>query len=143
MTTPSYGQPGGTGPNPLVGLPAPAPPIPPLASLATTGPAGFPLQDATPTILTWTAPADGFIHRVLVNCAWHVTSTETGGVVQVEITLPDGTTKGNELSAGGQAGGEYFSLTGYLVEPGSSVSLDQTSALTAGAALWWAEFYGA
>ena len=51
--------------------------------VATTGVNGFMLQNATPNILSWTAPNDGNMHRLIVFATLHVTSSETGGKVLV------------------------------------------------------------
>lgn len=115
--------------------------------LATTytnsGLTGFALEDATPTILTWTAPNDGNQHHVYVDTNLDVTSAETGGIVQIQFTLPNGTSAQAQQHAGGLAAGFAHALIGYLVEPGTTVSLVQGSALTAGAATLWAEMRGA
>ena len=48
--------------------------------VATTGVNGFALQNGTPTILTWTPPNDGQVHRVLLIAQENVTVAETGGL---------------------------------------------------------------
>ncbi len=107
------------------------------------GLAGFPLQNGTPTILTWTAPADGQYHRVWLIGGIHVTSAETGGQVTLTIPHPDGSSAAPVVFGAGQgtgsAGGAF---NGSIVGPGQTVTLAQSSALTAGAAVVWAELWG-
>ena len=64
----------------------------PMVLQATTGVAGFPLQNGYPDIASWTAPDDGIMHRVQIYALLIVTSTETGGQVEAFFTLPGGTT---------------------------------------------------
>lgn len=112
---------------------------------AATAAAGFALQNATPSILTWTAPADGNNHRVVIVCSEHVTSAITGGVVQASITTPDGGAGviANSLLGGGVAAGfRAPAFSGIVVESGSTVTIEQTTAMTAGAATVWAEIWG-
>ena len=45
------------------------------STFAAGGLAGFALQNATPNILTWTAPNDGNYHRVVVAASIGVTSS--------------------------------------------------------------------
>jgi hypothetical protein len=111
--------------------------------LATTGEAGFALQNATPTILTWTAPSDGQLHRVFVIGNAHVTSAETGGGVQLSFNLPDGLAATSQiLNSGLAAGNQNGNFQTKTVGPGSTVSVSQSSALTAGAATFWGEIWG-
>jgi hypothetical protein len=112
---------------------------------ATTGPAGFALQNGTPGILTWTAPADGQLHRFLITSGLDVTSVATGGAIAVSFTLPDGTAVSNvTLFGGSQAAGTPNPGNSFLrtVKAGTTVTVTQTSALTAGAAVLWAEIWG-
>jgi hypothetical protein len=112
--------------------------------VADTGPAGFALQNGTPAIpVSWTAPNDGQVHRATIICGLHITSPETGGAVQANTTLPDGTAANPQLFAGGGAAGVFAVSADRLVQAGSTVTLTQTSALSAGAALLWAQIWGA
>lgn len=117
-----------------------------LALLASTGAEGYTLQDATGTILQWTAPGapgDGNLHRVLLLANLVVSSGETGGAIGfTNLTAPNGSTHSPGVSAGG-AGVTLVQYTqSYMVESGSTVTLAQTSALTGGAAVFWAELWG-
>lgn len=119
---------------------------PVLGLLATTGVAGFALQNATPAILTWTAPADGNLHRVLVFANGDVTVATTGGAVGIALTLPDGTAVANSILAGTQ-GVSHLNISGagnatFFVKAGTTVTLSQTSAMTAGAEVVYAELWG-
>ena len=110
---------------------------------ATTGPAGFALQNGTPTVISWTAPNDGQLHRALFFGSMHVTAAETGGQVNFSYTLPDGTANGVTAAAGGAGTGpqNVFFYT-VVVQAGSTVSVVQATALTLGAAVLWAEIWG-
>lgn len=115
-----------------------------LGVLATTGDVGFPLQNATPTILTWTAPNDGNLHRVIVVGELVVTSIQTGGAVSLNFTDPGGTARIRTVWAGGLAAGYNNVPVGLqqVVEPGSTVTITQSSAQTVGAATMWLEMWG-
>lgn len=119
---------------------------PVVGQLAATPAAGFALQNATPTVLSWTAPNDGQLHRVLFNLAMHVTSAQTGGAVQIVTVLPDGTSETNTAFAGTLGTGAQKPANianGFFpVQAGSTVQVNQSSAQTAGAALLWAELWG-
>lgn len=118
-----------------------------LTLLATTGAAGYALVNGTGNILTWTAPNDGALHRVFVFATKHVVTTETGGQVQTALTLPDGfAVSGVGIFTGGQGAGiQTPSTTGnsaLFAEAGTTVTVKQTSALSAGASTLWAEIWG-
>jgi hypothetical protein len=114
------------------------------ALVATTGVGGFALQNATPTILSWTTPNDGNMHRYTVFGVLYVTSAQTGGVIQSESALPSGAaTLFRTVVAGANADGEYpFNSACITTGPNQTVTLQQTSAQTAGAATLWAEIWG-
>ena len=114
--------------------------------VATTGPAGFALQNGTPVILTWTAPADGLQHAVDVYLWKRVATTETGGAVAVAVTQSGGSkvTNGTAAFAGGAANADYpfaASTTNYMVNSGGTIEVDQTSALTGGASTVFGELW--
>jgi predicted RecA/RadA family phage recombinase len=120
-----------------------------LGLLAATPAAGVALVNGTPTILTWTAPGDGKNHRFLIVASMDITTLQVGGAVGVAFTTPDQGSNANNafpgLFTGAQAAGfnyaQVYSLSG-IVKSGSTVSIAQTSALTAGAAVMWAEIWG-
>lgn len=118
---------------------------PPLSKQATTGAPGFALQNATPTILSWTAPSDGNLHRVQLFGVMHVTSAQTGGNVVLSYKAPDGATGNVTIWGGGFGGGVFQPNINAIVtvQAGSTVTLAQTVAQTAGAAVVFAELWGA
>lgn len=61
-----------------------------LQPVADTGTAGFALQNSTPHILSWTAPADGRLHMVTCAAYGYVSAAETGGEVRLHATTPEG-----------------------------------------------------
>lgn len=110
--------------------------------LAATPVAGFALQNGTPAILTWTAPNDGQLHRVIVAQTAHCTSAGTGGRVNVNGTAPDGSALAVQALAANQGTGTTANLVTILVQAGTTVTLAQFSALTAGAVTAWFELWG-
>jgi hypothetical protein len=115
-----------------------------LAVVASTGINGFTLQNATPTILTWNTPNDGNLHRCLIVASLDVTSAETGGQITVTYTLPNGgSTPHNLFSAGTGAGIALpVNIFNMCVGPNTSIVIAQASALSAGAAIMWADILG-
>lgn len=117
--------------------------------VASTGPAGFAMINGTATILSWTAPSDGLLHRVKILMVGHVTSGMTGGQIQISRVVPDGfantvTVANGGTGAGGilNAGpGAYDDSASFLIGAGTTISLKQTSALTAGAVTLFAEIW--
>lgn len=114
-----------------------------LVNQATTGPAGFALQNATPNILTWAVPNDGAMHTVMMVSMMSVASLETGGQVTLSFTGPDSavhsrTVYAANLAAGFQAPAAQL----WPVQAGTTVTLAQASALTAGASTVWAILWG-
>lgn len=119
---------------------------PALARKAATPAAGFALQNGTPTILSWAVPSDGQQHPVTVFASIGVTSPQTGGGVICNATAPDGTSNGFTIFGGGLGAGfraNTATVASLIVGAGSAVTLQQQSAQTGGAALVWAELWGA
>lgn len=115
-----------------------------IASLvASAGINGFTLQNATPNILSWTAPSDGQVHRVILIGEIHVTSAETGGAVSFNAAYPDGSTSFSATVVGAGAGAGFHGLTNssFLVQPGQTVTVQQTTALTLGASVLFIEMW--
>lgn len=115
---------------------------------ASTGAAGYALVNGTGTIISWTAPDDGQLHRATVYHLLAVSLTETGGLVNVTYTGPQaGATlhttaiiaAGQAASTAGTYGGVNLEL---IIGPGTTISIVQGSALTAGAATLYAEIWG-
>jgi hypothetical protein len=112
-----------------------------LQMVASTGPNGFVLQNGTPNILSWTAPADSNMHRITLIAGLHVSSPETGGAVTLMTNLPDGAVVNPVVFAGGAGNSGIGFTTDRLVQASSTVLLQQTSALTAGSAVLWAQLW--
>jgi hypothetical protein len=114
---------------------------------ATTGASGFNLANSTGTIISWTAPNDGALHRVMIFGELHVTSTETGGRVDLLLTLPDGTASTKTMFAAAQSTAVVAYPASqscpqlFLIEANTTVSISQGTALTGGAAVMWAELW--
>lgn len=115
-----------------------------LKLLATTGVTGFALQNATPTILSWTAPNDGNLHRFVILSAISVIVSETGGTCIVACTNPDGTSASHTLTGGGSSVGDVQqgNFFNRVIKAGTTVTVSQSSALTLGQATIWAEIWG-
>ena len=127
----------GTYPNP--GLSATAA----LQQQATTGTSGYALVNGTGNIITWTAPNDGNAHRAEVFFSSDVTSAATGGQIAVGFTVPDGTTVVKQILAASQSQAGYPAATqiNVMIKAGSTISVQQYTALTAGAQTVWAELW--
>lgn len=105
---------------------------PGIARVASTLQAGFALQNATPTIVSWTAPNDGQLHQALVSATLVVSSAETGGQVFIRWTSGGAAQVFTAFNGGLGAGAVYANTV--TADPGTTVHIDQNTALTAGAA---------
>ena len=113
-----------------------------LTLVADTGINGFALQDATPAIVSWTAPDDGEMHTVLFAELKHVTTLEAGGAVEYTFTSPDGSSVSAALDSGTRSPGLFASASNMrFIKPGSTVTISQSSALTSGATLVFAQIW--
>jgi hypothetical protein len=111
--------------------------------LASTGAAGFALQNGTPTILTYAFPNDGLLHRFQIWGILACTVNETGGALGASYTAPDGTGSTPSLLAAGQTVGlSNLTTRTSMAKANTSVSVLQTSALTGGAAVLYVEIWG-
>lgn len=116
----------------------------PLTKVADTGLPGAALQNGTPVLVTWTAPNDGQMHFVLALAEQHVTVAETGGAVTLSASTPDGGASVNAgVFAGGSGVGGAAAFTARFLAPGATLTIQQTSALTVGAAVVWAQLWAA
>lgn len=119
------------------------PPVSGLQLVASTGPAGVALQNATPTFLSWTAPNDGQMHRFFVVSSINVVATETGGNIQVAFNDPSGAADsfaqhGPNLAAGTARSGPL----GGVCQAGGTVTVRQSTALTLGGpSTFWADIW--
>lgn len=108
---------------------------------ATPNPAGQALVNGTPTLLSWTAPNDGLIHRVLGIFSLVVTVLEVGGQILLAWTF-DGQALTSQLAAGGSTANVVQLTFGKFIDPGTVISVNQNTALTAGTAVANIELYG-
>jgi hypothetical protein len=123
----------------------------PLSVAAATTTAGYTLVNATGTILTWTAPNDGKLHRAKLFYTEHVSSGKTGGGITFGslsgagngTLTPDGAAGWQTVMGGGESAGARGSenVTELIVGAGNTIFLYQNSALSAGAAVAWAEIW--
>lgn len=123
MTTPFYG--------------------PQMQKVAATPLAGVALINGTQNIISWTAPSDGQMHRVMLLGALHVTVAETGGSTQMAYNAPDGAGAAVTVWGSGFGAGVFQPnlIPMVTVQPGSTVTFQQNAALTAGAATVFAELW--
>ena len=110
---------------------------------ASVAAAGYTLVNGTGTIISWTAATTGAAHYLLIPAVKDVTSNETGGSITLTATLPDGTAvSAVTVIGGGQSTGIYTSggpqFSQIVVKDGTTVTIAQGSALTAGASVVWA-----
>ena len=128
----------GTYPNP--GLAAAAG----IVKQAATAAAGYTLINGTGTVISWTAPSDGALHRFIIYATLYVTSAETGGEIEFTYTAPNGTNVTLELFSPNQGAGNVppDNASLFVMEAGGTVSVNQTGGLSAGAATLWAEIWG-
>lgn len=111
--------------------------------MSTTALAGYTLVNGTGNVVTsWAVPADGALHRVLMVASLDVSSAETGGQLQLAATMPDGTAFTFNFF-GTQGGGGHGTTQAIHVKAGTTVTVTQTTALTAGAATAWVDLWGA
>ena len=103
---------------------------------AETSATGVALINGTQTILSVAVPNDGKVHQLLPGALKTVTSALSGGTVTVSWTNPAGTV--SNLKMTGTAIGQYYmsfaSSANLLLKPGTTVTVSQTTAATAGAA---------
>jgi len=108
--------------------------------------AGFTLVNATPTIITWAVPNDGLLHGYQIFAQQSVTVNEVGGELAIVFTSVDGNVESQQLSAAGLTAGVYgpgsFSWLSGLAKAGTTITLEQFTALTGGAATFWAQIWG-
>jgi hypothetical protein len=128
-----------------LGIPRPVPGAitPPMSVVATTDTPGFALQNGTPNIISWTAPNDGQMHRFMLNTTQVVSVLEVGGQVNLNWTNPDGTAFTPVQYGAGNAVGAHSpsAQVNGVCKSGQTVTLAQTTALTSGAVIVWAELW--
>lgn len=113
----------------ITSTPPPAP-----ALMTITRGNNIPLTAGTGTLLQATVPNDGNRHQAIVTGYVNVTSAETGGACQVQLTA-GGTPVTPSFTGGGSGLGIANGNTQtFTVDPGTTVAIQQSSALTVGAA---------
>ena len=115
--------------------------VPSAPIVAETSAIGVALIDGTQTILTATVPNDGQCHLVLASMWKDVTTALTGGQTRLQWVVPAGTGVGADttLTAVGTSGVSTSTTGDTVVKPGTTVSVLQTTAMTAGAAKVYAK----
>ena len=91
-----------------------------------------PLVNGTPVIFSELVPADGNVHFFSLIAGLVVTTNETGGAVQIQYRL-GGNLNTIAVFAAAQLTGSFVFSTSFAADPGSTITLSQSSALTAGA----------
>ena len=117
---------------------------------ATTGYTGYTLINGTGTIVSWTAPNDGALHRFEIFARLIVSSNLTGGAIFAGnggTVLTGGTiNSGAFLWSANQGAGDYFltktslGVSGIL-GPAEQIYIKQSTAITGGAAILYAEIW--
>jgi hypothetical protein len=114
-----------------------------LTLLASTGAAGYTLVNGTGTVISYTFPNDGLLHRFTIFAILAVSSAETGGTMRYLYTSPDGTSNSFVLVNGGAGGGiTNPNFAQVPAKANTTVSITQGTALTGGAAVLYAEIWG-
>lgn len=112
---------------------APPAPSPTTGLNPKTPAAGFSLINGTPNIIGLTTPNDGQMHSVAVGGGKIVTAAETGGNTVIRWVC-GGQSFVAALINGAQVAGNYTSNTLVVAcDPNTTVVVQQSSALTAGA----------
>lgn len=134
-----------SGPPPWSGEPPLPFNLPAFQKVADTGLQGYTLINGTGPILTWQTPNDGLMHVCQIMGMIRVTSAETGGQIQSNGTSPDGSPFVQFTSdAGGHPIGHFEMSAMYIaLAPNTLYTMAQSTALTAGAAVCWAQIWGA
>lgn len=115
------------------------------APQVTTGITGYTLVNGTGTVISWTPPADGLLHRFTVTSTLVVTSGTTGGNIQVTFNDPGGNARTPQLYSPTQSTGmatPTMSSAVHTCQGGTAVTVFQQTAMTAGAAVLYAEIWG-
>lgn len=89
------------------------------------------LINGTATIVSLAAPNDGNFHNYWISAVLKVTVNETGGQVTVSFTQ-SGTVVTSTLFLPNNVVGNYTAIAGVMADPGTTVLVQQATALTAG-----------
>jgi hypothetical protein len=101
--------------------------------LSTTSVQNFNLSNGTIQIAGLSTPAGGLFRTAVIAGAVVVSSNETGGQIQASWTFEFGA-QTQTLQAGTSSTGTYFFNTTLIADPGTAVLVNQSTALTGGAA---------
>jgi hypothetical protein len=93
------------------------------------------LINGTQTIVSYNVPNDGKQHAINLQAFQSVTVAETGGAVSISVTTGGNTFSPISLFPGGGATGPTRTNFQLAADPGTTVTVTQSSALTAGAAV--------
>lgn len=113
----------------------------PLFRVANTAAAGVALINGTQTIVSWTAPNDGALHRVLIVVGLNIATVATGGDISVNVTPNTGVQILSTGSGRGYTGWMPVNGGNYVVLANATVAVVQSSALTAGSGTVYAEIW--
>lgn len=116
--------------------------VQPMTRRAVTPPGGVALINGTQTLVSWTTPADGQVHRFQVSGILSVSLAETGGQVLISFTDAAGNPATSTLFAAGQGAGDFGASLDRVAAPGTAVTVSQNTALTAGASVAWVDVAG-
>ena len=112
--------------------------VPTAPITAETSATGVALIDGTQTILTATVPNDGKVHNLLFNVYKDVTTALTGGQLTITHSQPATLSASTKTTATTVAVHQIANGV-MLVLPGTTVTLSQSTAMTAGAAKVYAK----
>jgi trimeric autotransporter adhesin len=115
-----------------------------LSQVATTGLTGVALVNGTGNLsgMTWTAPNDGNLHRVLLLATTVASGSPSGGIIQASYTDPSNTARASQGAFATQASGyNYPSQFVWMIYPNTTFLLKQTSPLTAGSATLYGDIW--
>ena len=115
-----------------------------LQQQSATAVGGYTFVNGTGTIISWTAPNDGLLHRAFFYGYTHASATMTGGQINYAFTDPGGNAfTGIELIPAGITTGNFQENLVFLpVEANTTVTISQGTAMTGGAAKGWFEIWG-
>ena len=108
---------------------------------AISPPGGTPLINGTQTLLTWTAPNDGKQHAIYVAAIANITVAETGGQVVINYTIGGQNGQPQLLSPNTAAQLLAANQNAFMVDPGTTVNILQSTALTAGTAVFFGSIF--
>lgn len=119
---------------------------------ATTGASGYTLVNGTGDVITWTAPNDGNLHRFIVYIRLIVQTNLTGGQIFIQnanASLANAVNGSGTFAYNANTGaGDYILLRSNVSDekgilgPGETIKITQSTAVTVGAAVLYAEIWG-